>query len=207
MIYLLTATSLEKLYLGCGLFGASIFVIRMILMLVGADGGDDADMDMDVDADVDTDADFDADGDLDLDVDVGLRLLTLQGLMAFVMMFGFTGYALTRSSAITAPFTLLASGAVGAFTMWLVAKLFALMMKLQSSGTVTLDAATGEEGTVYLTIPTDGTGKVSVKVGQHLKVVDAVTEGGRDLTTGERVYVEYALDGRTLVVRRAGRAE
>jgi len=201
MLYLLTATNLEKLYLGCGIFGAGIFVIRMILMLVGADG---ADTEMDIDAEGDVEA---ADGDFDLDADVGLRLLTFQGLMAFVMMFGFTGYALTRSSAITAPFTLLASGAVGAFTMWLVAKLFSLMMKLQSSGTVELDAATGEEGTVYLTIPASGTGQVRVKVGHHLKVVDAVTEEGEDIKTGERIYVEYAMDGRTLVVRRAGRAQ
>ena len=205
MIYLLTATNLEKLYLGCGLFGAGIFIVRMIMMLVGLGGeGDAGDMDLDVDTDL-ADADIDAaDGDVDMDIDVGFRLLTLQGLMAFVMMFGFTGYALTRSSAITAPFTLLASGAVGAFTMWLVARLFAMMLKLQSSGTVTLDAAVGEEGSVYLTIPAQGTGQVQVKVGQHLKVVDAVSEGGEELKTGVRVYVEYARDGQTLAVRSAG---
>jgi len=202
MTELFRSTNPEKLYLVCGIFGAAIFIVRMVLMLVGADGAE-AEADVDIDADGGVDA---ADGDTDLDADVGLRLLTFQGLTAFAMMFGFTGYALTRSSVITAPFTLLASAAVGAFTMWLVAKLFALMMKLQSSGTVTLDAATGEEGTVYLTIPADGTGQVRVKVGNHLKVVDAVTEEGEAIKTGERIYVEYAMDGRTLVVRRAGRA-
>jgi len=117
--------------------------------------------------------------------------------------FGLTGYGITKGSALGAVLTLAASLAVGVFTLWLVAKAFAVMKGLQSSGTTSLQTAAGEEGVVYLSIPAGGTGKVQVKVGQHLRVVDATSEDKEDIHTGERVVVEYTLDGLTLVVRRA----
>lgn len=200
MAAFLVSVEPAKFYLGCAVFGATLFVLRTVLMLAGADSADadGADLDFDVDADADLDLD-DAEGD----IDAGLRLLTLQGLTAFVMMFGLTGYGITKGSAVGAVLTLAASLVVGVFTLWLVAKAFAVMKGLQSSGTTSLQAAAGEEGVVYLRIPAGGTGKVQVKVGQHLRVVDATSEDKEDICTGERVVVEYTLDGRTLVVRRA----
>ena len=210
MFVFLAAMPIEKTYLACGLFGASIFIIRMVLMLAGA-GDSDADVgDVDADLSGDMDADFD-DVDVDhgesdasdADVDIGLHILTVQGLMAFVMMFGFTGYAISTGSGLGGVITMLASTGVGVFTMWLVARLMLLMKSLQSSGTVSLDSAVGEEGSVYLTISAGGVGKVSVKVGHNLKVVDAVCEDKQqEIRTGERVSVAYTMDGRTLVVNK-----
>ena len=54
MFLMIAALPVEKIYLGCGIFGASIFIIRMLLMLIGADSSD---------ADI---GDFDADLDVDL---------------------------------------------------------------------------------------------------------------------------------------------
>lgn len=199
MFMLFAALPLEKIYLSFGLFGASIFIIRMVLMLIGADGSD-ADI-----GDVDVDADIDA-GDVDdseLDIDAGLHILTVQGLMAFVMMFGFTGYAMSSGATVGTFLTMLASTTVGIFTMWLVARLLTLMKSLQNSGTVSLSSAVGGEGSVYLSIPAGGIGKVSVKVGQSLKVVDAVCEDKQiRIETGERVSVTGADGGRHLIVKR-----
>ncbi len=192
---ILAIVSAERFYLACGIFGAAIFILRMILMLVGADGdhGDFGHLPDDISGDV-------HDGFAHGDVDPGLRLLTLQGIVAFVMMFGLTGYALSHNAKAAVLPTLLGSVAMGGVTMWLLAKTFKLMASLESSGTVTLDAATGEQGTVYLTIAPGGVGKVQVKVGSHLRVVDAVSNQNKELKTGERIVVESALDGHTLVV-------
>ncbi|NOY83034.1 MAG: hypothetical protein GXP31_18705 [Kiritimatiellaeota bacterium] len=191
---ILATASPERFYLACGIFGAAIFVVRMILMLVGADGdhGDFGHLPNDVSGE--------AGGDVHGDVDPGLRLLTVQGIVAFVMMFGLTGYALSHNARAGALATLLGSVAMGGATMWLLAKTFRLMALLQSSGTVSLDTAIGERGTVYLTIAPGGVGKVQVKVGAHLRVVDAVSTGKEELKTGDRIRVESALDGHTLVV-------
>ena len=205
MIVVLAAMDMEKFYLTCGLLGASFFVLRTILMLVGADSSDMdfdaadvADMDVDV-GDLDADVDS-GDIDLDADLDGGLKVLTIQGLTAFVMMFGLTGYALARSSVITAPFILAGSCAMGVFTMWLVAKMFSLMHRLESSGTTSLDSAIGEEGTVYLTIRSGDTGKVQISVAGTLRVLNARSHDGKAIATGQRVVVDHTIDGRILVV-------
>lgn len=71
-------------------------------MLVGADGskGVDADVDVDVAA-ADTDA-----------ADAGFRIVSLQGLTSFFMMFGLVGLALSKQSQV-AP-SIAVAGGIGA---------------------------------------------------------------------------------------------
>ena len=203
--YLAGLDMLEKIYLACAVFGGGIFILRTILMLTGIG---DTDSDLDTDA-VDFDhGDFDH-GDHADDIDhgdhghgdAGLKLLTIQGLTAFVMMFGLTGYAVSRSSVLGTIFTIAIGIAVGLFAMWLVAKGFALMRSLQSSGTMRIYDAIGEEATVYLTIPADGVGKIQVTISGRLMVVDAVSQDKVKLKTGERVRVSEISSGGILEVR------
>ena len=166
--------------------------------------------DTDTDMDVDTDAaDFDHDPDhmedLDhgdhADHDAGLKLLTLQGLTAFIMMFGATSFAFSRGSLLNDIMIFIIGAAVGLFAMWLVAKGFALMRSLQSSGTMRISDAIGEEGTVYLTIPADGIGKIQVVISGRLMVMDAVSHDKVELKTGERVCVSEITSGGMMAVR------
>jgi len=208
--YLAGLSGLEKVFLSCAVFGGGIFIMRMILMLFGADQGD-ADMDVDVDMDVDADTDMDVDdgatgaddsGFDEGDVDASLKLLTVQGLTAFIMMFGLTGFSVSRSSAVGSVVTVGVGCGVGVFAMWLVAKGFAVMKSLQSSGTMNLYDTMGEEGTVYLTIPSEGIGKVRIIVSGRLKVRDAVSQDKVEIKTGERVSVSEITNQRMLVVRK-----
>lgn len=212
--YLAGLSMLEKIYLACAVFGGGFFVLRTILMLTGIG---------DTDSDVDTDAaDFDH-GDLDhgdhvddthhgdrvddIDhgdhghADSGLKLLTVQGLTAFMMMFGLTGFAISRGSVLGSIFTVAIGILVGLFAMWLVAKGFALMRSLQSSGNIQIYDAIGEEGSVYLTIPAEGIGKIRITISERLKVVDAVSQDKVELKTGTRVRVTEISSGGMLSVR------
>jgi membrane protein implicated in regulation of membrane protease activity len=203
--YLAGLSMLEKIYLACAVFGGGFFVLRTILMLTGFG---------DTDSDVDTDAaDFDH-GDIDHgdhvdDVnhgdhshgDSGLKLLTVQGLTAFIMMFGLTGFAVSRGSVLGSIFTVVIGVLVGVFAMWLVAKGFALMRSLQSSGNIQIYDAIGEEGSVYLTIPAEGIGKIRVTISGRLKVVDAVSQDKVELKTGSRIRVTEISTGGMLSVR------
>jgi len=187
---------MEQVYLVCAILGIGVFIVRIVLMLIGMDGGD-ADIGS---VDMDTpDADFHMDAHLDPD----LELLSVQSIAGFVMMFGLTGWTMSRTNWAGAILTLIVALALGIFTLWLVSKLFQLVLKLQSSGNVSLQTAGGQEASVYLTIHPGGTGKVSVKVGENLRVVDAVSEDqSEEIKTGERVLVQYTMDGHTLVVRK-----
>ena len=208
--YFAALTGMQKVYLACATFGGSLFILRMILMLCGADSSD-ADADMDFDAhDVDLDADhgdmehLHVDGDHgEAHLDTDLRLLTFQGLTAFVMMFGLTGYSVSRSSGIGSVFTVLLGIIAGMFGMWLIAKGFAVMRTLQHSGTMNIYDAVGAEGTVYLTITPGGGGKVRVIVSGRLCVMDAISNGDEVLRTGDRVTVTGVSNERMLVVTKA----
>ena len=222
--YLASLSVLEKIYLACAVFGGGFFILRTILMITGL-GATDSDVDAGHfgDAHFD-DAHFDGphiddahmddahadDGhsrleDIDqtnhADVDGGLKLLTIQGLTAFIMMFGLTGFALSRSSLLGSIVTIAIGFVIGLFAMWLVAKGFALMRSLQSSGTMQIYDAIGEEGTVYLTIPPDGVGKIQITISGRLMVMDAVSQDKQVLKTGERVRVFEITSGGMLAVR------
>jgi membrane protein implicated in regulation of membrane protease activity len=206
--YMAGLSLLEKVYLACAVFGGGLFVLRTILMLTGI-GDTDADTDAgDIDAgDIDH-GDMDQ-GDQFDDIDhgdhghgdSGLKLLTVQGLTAFIMMFGLTGYAISRGSVIGSIFTVAIGILVGFFAMWLVAKGFALMKSFQSSGNIQIYDAIGEEGTVYLTIPAEGIGKIRVTISGRLKVVDAVSQDKVELKTGTGVRVTEISTGGMLSVR------
>jgi hypothetical protein len=78
------------------------------------------------------------------DHDAGTRLLSIQGVAAFLMMFGLLGLALVRDSGAASPIAVAGALGAGTASMWVVAKVFAMMSRLQSSGTLDLASATGE---------------------------------------------------------------
>ena len=211
-------STLEYIYLACAIAGAIIFILRMILLVAGGFGGGDADLDgMDV-GDMDGLDGFDGMdvADLDLegmeefidleeigleDTDFSFRFLSVQGVSSFIMMFGIVGLAIARQS----PYAILSlSGATGAgvFTVWVVSLIFKWMGKLQSDGTMHVENAVEEVGTVYLTIKAgeDQTGKVSVIVQGALRTLDAVSADEIEIKTGTKVKV-VSTRGTLLVVK------
>jgi len=60
--------------------------------------------------------------------------------------------------------------------------------------------AIGQIGSVYLTIPEQGTGVVSVAVKGTLRSLDAMSEAGKRIPTGAMVRVTGVTAGKILVV-------
>ena len=88
----------------------------------------------------------------------------------------------------------------GLFTVWLMGIIFAAMLRLQRDGTLNIRNAIGQQGTVYLTIPREGSGQASVVVQGSLKVFDAVTENKQKIPTGDKIKVVGIVDNQTLIV-------
>ncbi|KPK66133.1 MAG: hypothetical protein AMK73_00910 [Planctomycetes bacterium SM23_32] len=196
-------TGVEKVFAGSAIVGGALFTVRLILLFIGG-----AEADTDFDADVDMD--FDVDADLDVgDADVmeagegsyeSFRLLSFQSVTAFFMMFGLVGLALLREARVEEAWAIIGAIVAGAFSFWVIAKIMVFMRGLQSSGTMNLANAVGQEGTVYLGIPADGVGKVRVTVQERLKVFNAVSGKGRPFKTGERIVVTGVSPDNTLIV-------
>ena len=212
-------STLEYIYLACAIAGAIIFILRMILLFAGGFGGGEGDLDgMDV-GDLDLDgmdgldgmdiSGLDLDGMEDIvdleeigleDTDFSFRFLSIQGVSSFIMMFGIVGLAIARQS----PYAILSlSGAIGSgvFTVWVVSLIFKWMGKLQHDGTMKVENAVEQVGTIYLTIKAgEGeTGKVSVTVQGALRTLDAVSNTQTEIKTGTKVKV-VSTRGTLLVV-------
>ncbi|MDX9864301.1 MAG: hypothetical protein RBT34_05780 [Anaerolineaceae bacterium] len=223
-------TSLEVFYLLCAITGGVLFTLRAIMFFVAGgfdaefgsdmDGADTVDMDFDVDGGMDFDldgvsevefddiaigdvGDVDADG-MDAaytDTDVSFKFISLQGLTAFFMMFGLAGLALSKSD--QPDLVSLGGGIIaGAFTVWVISRIFIGAQKLQSEGTINMKNAVGLEGAVYLRIPADDIGKINLVLQGALKEFNAVAADKQPIKTGERVRVVGLIAGELLVVER-----
>lgn len=171
------------------LVGTAFFLIRTLLMLMGAA------------VDLDLDSDGPDSGD-------AFQILSFQTLAAFAMGFGWGGLAAVRGFGWEGPAAIIIAIGCGAGMVWLLGILLKALADLQSSGNITLADTVGKEGEVYATIPGGGRGQVRLVVSQRLRIYNALAAQsadvpGEDLPTGTRVRVISANPDNTLTVVRA----
>jgi hypothetical protein len=185
---------LNTIYLICAVAGGTVLVLRIILMAIGLDhNGADTDVPHDL-------AGHDIHlGDHGGDVHDGtVNLISIQSISSFFTMFGLVGMGLLQVKA--APLWSLA-GALGAglLTAWATAMIVFSLQKLQSEGTMNIMNAIGQQGSVYLTIPEQGTGVVNVTVQGAQRQFDAISAQGEKIPTGKMVKVTGVTGGKLLV--------
>lgn len=193
---------MDKVFLACAVLGGALFLMRTILMFMGADHGIDIHTDLPHDVHLDVGGGHDAaTGHDSTGSDASFKVLTFQGLTAFFLMFGLTGLFLSRAAHLGGFIGSIGGMAVGTSTMWMIAKFFSMLLGLQSSGTMDLKNAVGQEGTVYLRIPPGGSGKIQVTVQSRLEEFEATTESHEEIKSGEKVRVVF-IKGNVLVVEK-----
>ena len=176
---------LDTAFVACAAVGGFFVFTRFIMQLIGADADTDVD-------------DVSIDGH-HAGSDHGFHLLSLHGLSSFFMMFGLVGLALLRQSKAGIPASIVGAVAAGLVSVWIIGKIFTSATRLQSSGTLQTSEAVGCEGTVYLTIPKGGTGRVTLNISKRLCEFDAVEGHGEAIATGTQVRV-VEVNGTTLTV-------
>ena len=185
----------------------------IMLMGMGSDtAADDVDVDADIDSELEADVPADSDGvfgseELEVDSDItgmdGLRVFTVRGIIAFLVVFGWVGVVMDSAGA--ALWISLAVATVsGVAVMFALAFMMRAVLKLRDNGNIDNRNAIGVAGKVYLTIPPkrSGEGKVNVMLQGAYVERDAVTDESEPIPTGCEVVV-VALSGQTtLVVKR-----
>ena len=198
-----------------------ILVIQTVIMLLGLGHGGEGFNPSDTsgfdapDVDMDTSVDLPSDGSIDTDVDLSnhdinnpadladFRLLSVQSVIAFLTIFGWSGItAISNGMADWAG--LLLAAVLGFGAMFIVAKVIQWSSKLAQNGTFNVKNLLGESGTVYIPIPEKGKGmgKINISCGERFMEYDAITEEQEMLKTGEQVTVVDIIGGSTLVVER-----
>jgi hypothetical protein len=172
------------LFLVCAILGGTVLVLQLLLGLVGV-GMESLDLHLDKDG---------------LHASDALNLLSARSLAAAIAFFGIGGLAvltLGGGGLLALPVALATgtSAAVGTAT------LMRGLTRLESDGTVQLERALGESGTVYLRIPgrNAGAGKVLITVQNRTVECKAVT-ALEELPTGTPIIVVDVLGPDTVEV-------
>ena len=184
-----------------------VLVIQTVIMLIGigaeAVGDDGLGIgDSLADTDGDMDGDF-FDGDIDATGMDALRLFTLRGIIAFLVVFGWLGYGM-ENAGVRLWLTIIVSTVCGFVMMFILALFIRAIMKLRNDGNLDNHNALGVSGKVYLTIPANrnGEGKVNIMLQGSFVERDAVTDEEQDIPTGCEVVVCGISGQTTLVVNR-----
>ncbi len=179
---------IELFFLICAVIGGFFVGVKLVLQFFGGD----------VETDFDTDIEIDQGGG-HVDSDVGFKALSLHSLSSFLMMFGLVGLALYRQSQVGFALSVVGGSVAGVVAVWVIGKLFRAAARLQSSGTLPTSMALGSSGSVYLTIPARGSGRVNVSFQNRLREFDAVSADGQAIPTGTAIKV-VQVNGNVLVV-------
>ena len=187
-------TWIETIYWASTIIGGTLFILRLIMMFIGGDISDDG-MDAALDA-----GGFEGSGD-HADANMSFQLLSVQGLTSFFMMFGLVGLALLKANQPVL-LTVIGGMLAGFATVAISGVIFTQMKRLQTEGTINIQNTIGSEGSVYLTIPKNGTGQVQVIAQGSLKIFDAVSNQKTSIATGEKIRVTGVAGGNILVVEK-----
>jgi hypothetical protein len=118
-----------------------------------------------------------------------ISAFTFRSIVAAITFFGLGGMAGSTEGwdPVT---TLLVALAAGSGALFMVAMLMQTLKRLKSDGTVRMDRAVGEGGTVYLPIPGGkaGVGKVLLKLQNRTVECQAITAQA-DLAAGAKIVV------------------
>ncbi len=118
-----------------------------------------------------------------------LRMFTLEGIIAFLTVFGWISI-IALNSGMPGALAVFVGFVFGALAMYGVAKVIQLTARLADSGNISLKNALGLTARVYIPIPADGKGegKVNLTLQERFVEVNAITEG-EAIPTGAFVRV------------------
>ena len=156
-------SGIDVFFAAMAVIGTILFIIYFALVLIGgvADGIADAIPFLDVNFEMDAEGVF--------------HMLTIQGLLSFMMMFGIFGLAVSQGDYGALP-AITAGTITGLASMWMVGKVFQAIAGLETDGTVAHNQAHGAKGTVYRTIKPGQSGQVQVEFQDALRTCEAVAE-------------------------------
>lgn len=175
--------------------GSAVFIVKLVLNLIGGHHGDIEDISWDSSGH-DHHPGHDGDGIM--------KWVTFQGLMAFLMGFGWGGLAALHGFELSPTKSLLVGLVCGFCLAGMLGVILGAMRKLESSGNLTPSDALNSEGEVYATIPAAGAGKGKAKliVKGRQRIYTAFSDGP-ELATHARVKVVKANADSSVVVSQA----
>lgn len=138
----------------------------------------------------------------------GLELLSVRSIAAAATLFGAVGLALESVGLpmlISTPVAILGGLAAAVGTAWITRQ----MLRLESDGSLQLENAVGQPGTVYLPVPArrQGFGMVQFPLQGRTVELRAIADEEALIPTGAAVIVTSVVDAQTVEVMPTSRIE
>jgi membrane protein implicated in regulation of membrane protease activity len=190
---------MSVVFLCCGLFGGTIFILQFVMAIIGA-GAEDLDFAGDMPDDLDMPDLDDLTGDSHGSTWL-FGVISFRTIIAALTFFGLAGLAAIEGG-LSGPMSLLIAVGTGVAAMYGVHYLMQSMYNLRHDGTVRIDKTIGERGTVYIPIPAknQGAGKIQIRTQGRIMEYAARTHSPERLKTGDTVEVTRVLSPRLLEV-------
>ena len=179
MSELLNVSVLSSLYFWLAVAMTIFFVAKLVIFsLFGMDDGS---------------------GDLvGTDVDTGFSFISLQSILAFLMGFGWMGYAALEwkfSALISVIFAIAGGLILMGISVWLVF----LMRKLNSTPKYDLNSLVDKTGTSYTRFDANGTGKIQIEFNGKLETFDAWNDTEEPIESFKNIKVLKIVDNKIFV--------
>jgi hypothetical protein len=126
-------------------------------------------------------------------------LISSRSILAFGTLFSWSGALYLAEGTPILP-TLFYSLIWGTLAMLGVSLILHFMLRMQEQGNASAWWALGEQGTVYINIPADGTGKVRLMVRGMMSIVNARSQNGTPIIEGTRVKVVNIVNQNTVEI-------
>ncbi len=162
------------------LVGSGFLLMQIMLGELGGDAESALELDADFEADLAAD---DPGGEF--------RLLSLQSISAFGIGYGWVGLAALKALDLGFTGSVMVGVVAGVGVAWAFVLLSRSILRLQSSGNVTLRDVEGKLGDVYITVPPAGKGNGRIKVAVHNSHYEynAIQQGDEPIVTHTRVRI------------------
>ena len=184
---LLEVSPLMFVYFLCAVFGGTLILLQLFLMLIGFGGG------------VDTESDFGDTAEHSSPADI-FKILSLRTLTAGIAFFGLGGLA-GLAGKFTPPMSVFIAIVSGLTAIYIVYYLYLSAARLKDDGSLSTKTLIGSTGSVYVRIPAakSGIGKVLVCQQDRTVEYEAVT-AGEELKTSTPIVVVGIISSTTVEV-------
>ena len=164
-----SVANLTPIYFWIGVLMTVFFVIKLFIfsMFGMDDGGGDL-----IGTDVDTDFNF----------------ISLQTLIAFMMGFGWSGYAALEWH-FSGTISVICAIVGGLIFMALSAYLVFVMKKLNSTPKYDLNSLVDKNGTSYVRFPAKGLGKIQIEFNGRLDTLEAWNDSDKEIESFKKIKV------------------
>lgn len=182
--------SYEIAFWVCAIAGTTLFFLKSLLLIVGG-----------MDHELDIDSNEIAQDGLDSS-DAAFKLLSINSITGFFMMFGWVGLACYVQAELIPILSLFGGTIAGLITMYLTAKLFQGARHLISNGSqFIIENTVGKTGSVYQEIPENGSGKIQITVDGITREIDAISADNQSINSFTTIEVVSVLNPTTVAVK------